>query len=290
MIHTLKEKNWNGPFSKQEQEDAVAALEKGHVLYFPSLPFVLESNETILLSPNYSHPKSKNIGYDLKSRKVTGVQGVKEVVPSFESMLYRYATSAKILVEAILPHYKKYLEGGRTSYRPVEIAGRQSSYRKDDTRLHVDAFPSSPVQGKRILRVFTNINPHNQSRFWRLGEPFSKVVERFLPHSPRPLLGSRWLLEMLRITKTQRTPYDHYMLQLHNRMKADGAYQKEAEQQEFFFPPQSTWIVYTDLTSHAAMQGQYALEQTFYLPVEGMSSPDLAPLKILEKALGQSLL
>ncbi|MDZ4322878.1 MAG: Kdo hydroxylase family protein [Alphaproteobacteria bacterium] len=290
MIHTLKTKNWNGPFSKQEQEDAVAALERGAVLYFPSLPFVLESDETILLSAHYSHPKSKNIGYDPKSRKVTGVQGAEEALLSFESMLDRYATNTKILLKAILPHYQKHLERGRTSYRPVEIAGRQSSYRKDDTRLHVDAFPSSPVQGKRILRVFTNINPHDQSRFWRLGEPFSKVVERFLPHCPRPLFGSRWLLERLRITKTQRTSYDHYMLQLHNRMKADETYQKEAEQQEFSFPPQSTWIVYTDLTSHAAMKGQYALEQTYYLPVEGMSSPELAPLKILEKALGQSLL
>lgn len=290
MIHILKTKNWKGPFSKQEQEDAVVALEGGAVLYFPSLPFGLEPDETILLSPHYSHPKSKNIGYDLKSRKVTGVQGTEEATPSFESMLDRYATNTKILLEAILPQYQKYLERGRTSYRPVEIAGRQSSYRKDDTRLHIDAFPSSPVQGKRILRVFTNINPHDQSSFWRLGEPFSKVAERFLPHCPHPLPGSQWFLERLCITKTQRTPYDHYMLQLHNRMKADEIYQKEAEQQEFSFPPQSTWIVYTDLTSHAAMQGQYALEQTYYLPMDGMNSPELAPLKILEKALGRPLL
>jgi hypothetical protein len=290
MIHTLETKKWKGPFSAQEKEDAVAALERGGVLYFPSLPFGLESEETTLLSPKYSDPKSKNIGYDPKSRKVTGVQGDGEVASFFESMLDRYATNTKILLGAILPHYQKHLERGRTSYRPVEIAGRQSSYRKDDTRLHVDAFPSSPVQGKRILRVFTNINPHGQSRFWRLGEPFPKVAERFLPHCPRPLSGSQWLLERLRITKTQRTPYDHYMLQLHNRMKADEIYQKMAEQQEFSFPPQSTWIVYTDVTSHAAMKGQYVLEQTYYLPVDGMSSPELAPLKILEKALGQPLL
>lgn len=135
MIHTLKEKNWNGPFSKREQKDAMA------------------------------------------------------------SMFGRYATSAKILLEAILPHYKKYLEVGRTSYRPVEIAERQSTYRKDDTRLHVNAFPSSPVQGKRILRVFTDINPHDHNRFWRLGESFSKVAERFLPHCPRPNLALLKILE-----------------------------------------------------------------------------------------------
>ena len=51
------------------------------------------------------------------------------------------------------------LQKKRTSFRPGAIETRALSPRKDDKRLHVDAFPSSPVQGRRIFRVFTNAHP-----------------------------------------------------------------------------------------------------------------------------------
>ncbi len=290
MIHVIEINDWKGPFSRQEQENALAALEEGQVLYFPSLPFTLEEREVGLLSPHYANPKSKNISYDSKSKRIGGAQGSEQELSSLEKMLERYAKKAQTLLDVLFPHYKENLERARTSYRPVEIVGRSSSYRKDDTRLHVDAFPSTPVQEKRILRVFTNINPNGQSRLWRLGEPFRKVVERFAPHCSRPFPGSRWLLEMLHVTKTQRTSYDHYMLKIHNAMKADESYQRTAEQIEFTFSPASSWIVFTDVTSHAAMQGQYAIEQTFYLPSKGMALPELAPLRVLENYFGRSLI
>lgn len=188
-----------------------------------------------------------------------------------------------------MPHYAKQLIIARTSYRPVEINGRVTSFRKDDKRLHIDAFPSAPNQGKRILRVFCNINPYNEDRVWRVGEPFDKVAERFLPQAGKPIPGSASLLRLLKITKSYRTPYDHYMLQMHNKMKADEDYQKKAGQQEINFPAGSTWIVQTDDVSHAAMRGQYVLEQTFYLPVKAMKDESLSPLRILENMLGEKL-
>ena len=89
----------------------------------------------------------------------------------------------------------------------------------------------------------------------------------------------RWL----KLTRGHRTAYDHYMLQLHNSMKADVNYQKKAQQETILFPPGSTWIVYTDRVSHAAMAGQYLFEQTFHLPVQAMHDEKLSPLRILEK-------
>lgn len=290
MIYTIKTADWKGPFSQEKQEEALAALEGGQVLYFPSLLFPFEPQEVGLLSPQYVDPKVKNISYDSKSNKIGGAQGSEYEISSLKKVLERYSIHAQTLLNSLLPHYQMNLEKARTSYRPVEIAGRPSSYRKDDTRLHVDAFPSAPVQGKRILRVFTNINPHEQSRLWRLGEPFQKVVERFAPNCKKPFPGSRWLFERLHLTKTQRTPYDHYMLKIHNAMKADEKYQQTAEQMEFSFPPASTWIVFTDVTSHAAMQGQYVLEQTFYFPAKGMAFPEFAPLNVLENFFGRPLL
>ena len=60
-----------------------------------------------------------------------------------------------------------------TSYRPFEVDQRKLSWRRDDTRLHVDAFPSNPIGEKRILRIFRNINPDGQPRHWRVGEDFA---------------------------------------------------------------------------------------------------------------------
>jgi hypothetical protein len=34
------------------------------------------------------------------------------------------------------------------------------------------------------------------------------------------------------------------------------------------------------------MAGQFAFEQTFYLPVSGMLAPELSPLRVLERRRG----
>lgn len=79
------------------------------------------------------------------------------------------------------------------------------------------------------------------------------------------------------------------MLQLHDGMKADLDYQSSSLQRAFEFPAGSTWMVFTDLVSHAAMSGQYALEQTYHLPINAMLDPSRAPLRILERLMGRSL-
>jgi len=198
-------------------------------------------------------------------------------------MLSRYQAFTQALLHSLIPHYQSTLIQGRTSYRPIEIEGRITSQLKDDTKLHVDAFSATPTQGNRILRVFTNINPHGQSRHWHLGEPFEEVVKQFSGFLTKPIFGSRRILSLLNMTKSYRSLYDHYMLQLHDRMKLDLVYQETVQKQVFHFPPGSSWIVMTDKVSHAALSGQYVLEQTFYLPVDGMHNPALSPLKVLER-------
>ena len=95
--------------------------------------------------------------------------------------------------------------------------------------------------------------------------------------------GSAWLLEKTGITKGRRSAYDHVMLNLHDQAKLDDEYQRTAPRTHFEFPAQSTWIVFTDRVMHAALAGQFLLEQTFYLPVAAMQDPRLAPLRILEE-------
>lgn len=290
MLQTFSTQNWNEHFSESDQQDAIRKLEDGQILYFPRLSFSLTDPEKAFLSPDVSDPHAKNISFQASTNKLWGVQHLNDAEhQQLKVMLGRFSQYSFDLINALLPQYAQQLIMARTSYRPVEISGRKTSYRKDDKRLHVDAFPSAPNQGKRILRVFCNINPHNEDRVWRTGEPFDKVANRFIPQINKPILGSAALLRFLKITKCYRTAYDHYMLKMHNYMKADDAYQKNADQQEVRFPSGSAWIVQTDDVSHAAMQGQYVLEQTYYLPVHAMQDESKSPLRILEKILQQKL-
>ena len=68
------------------------------------------------------------------------------------------------------------------------------------------------------------------------------------------------------------------------------AQRKNGLQQAIDFPSGSSWICFSDQTPHAAMGGQYMLEQTFLLPVTGMKYPEQSPLKILESLMHKSLI
>lgn len=290
ILATLPITKWNKSIDAAQQQSAITQLEQGSILFFPQLAFELTADEKSLLSPEFSNNKAKNISYDARDNSLRGIECDIVVQEKIMHMMRRFHQYAYDLIAHLLPSYLSQLQIARTSYRPAEIAGRPSpSYKKDDTRLHVDAFPSNPVQGRRILRVFSNINPHGQPRVWNVGEPFSIVAKRFSPHIKNPWICGH-LLKALHITKSLRTRYDHVMLQLHDRMKADVAYQDSVKKTQVQFPANSTWIVQTDAVSHAALSGQYVLEQTFYLPVSAMANEQLSPLRILENLRGNVLI
>lgn len=288
-LKSLDIKKWDAHISHEIQNTAVQALEDGYVLYFPHLSFHLSSMEQQFLSPEKVDPKSKNISYDLKNDKLGGTLHTGSEAEMLKQMIKRYALSSRQFLEALIPCYKSSLMQAKTSFRPVEIHGRKSSVRKDDTRLHVDSFPSNPTQGKRILRVFTNINHEGKPRVWRIGEPFQDVVTKVVPKASHPIFGVPTLLKLLGITKAYRTDYDHYMGQIHDAMKKDDHYQKTVPQEKISFPPGSSWMVYTDQVSHAAMSGQHVLEQTFYLPISGLNNESTAPVSVLSKFFNKQL-
>ena len=289
ILKEINSRDWNQIFSTELQTESTNALENGKILLFPQLTFTLLSHENKFLSPKYADAHIKNISFHSLTDTLRGAKASAKEHDELKTMMRRFMQSAQHLIHNIFPAYISALQPGRTSFRPIEISGRVSSYRKDDTRLHVDSFPATPNQGQRILRVFCNINPNGQNRFWRVGESFAKVAERFLPSIRAQWTGKAALLKMIKLTKSYRTEYDHIMLQIHDRMKADVDYQKNVSQNEVHFAPGNTWVVQTDHVSHAAMAGQYALEQTFYLPVNAMINPDLSPLRTLEILSGKLL-
>lgn len=277
--------------------DVERLIERGAVLAFPKLAFDLGPAEVRFLDPRFAAPGSKNIsvrgatvlGANDSPGELRGAHGNTDELAQLRAMIVRYGDRATALVERLFPHYRGHLRRGNTSLRTHAIEGRASSWRQDDTRLHVDAFPSNPAQGTRLLRVFTNLNREGKPRQWRVGEPFEAFAQRYASRLRRPLPGSAWLLERLGVTKSFRTEYDAWMLQLHDLAKADAGFQCAAPQLDVDFGPGTTWVVFSDQVLHAAMGGQHMLEQTFYLDPDDQLERAASPLAILERIAGRPL-
>jgi len=267
----------------------IAALEAGKVLYFPTMGFAPLPEEKRLFTPEMRDPKSRNISLGADGT-LKGAGGEQADKAAMEAMLKRFRSQALQLLERLVPAYMPALRGGATSFRPMLVEARKQSVRADDRLLHVDAFPSRPNRGERLLRVFTNVNPDGVPRHWRLGEPFEDVAKHYLPRlKPYSPLGAK-LLHKLHVTKSLRSEYDHLMLQLHDAMKTDPRYQREAPQFDMHFPAGSTWVCFSDQTPHAALAGQYMMEQTMMLSPQHQYDKAASPLAILSRLTGRTLI
>jgi hypothetical protein len=287
-ILQISEIHWSERVSEEAVAAASPALEAGDVLFLPNLRFEVQPSEALLFNPSILG-NSKNASYDPQTGRLGGTSATGIDAETLRGFIQRFSEAAASLVAGLLPAYGDRVTRGRASFRPAEIAGRETTWRKDDSRLHVDSFPATPSGGRRILRVFSNVNPEGRARVWRLGDDFERVAGRFAPQLRVPLPGTGHLLALVRITKTPRSAYDALMLQLHDCMKADEAFQKESPQSRVDLPAGSTWLAFTDQVSHAATSGQYQLEQTFLLPVEAMREPERSPLRVLERIKGRAL-
>jgi hypothetical protein len=269
----------------------IAALEAGKVLYFPNFGergFTPQKEELALFREDIRDPKTRNISLstagDLKG--VVGDDGTRALMAG---MIGRFRAEAESLLGNLVPRYGEHLRRGATSFRPSVVQNRVQSWRADDRRMHVDAFPSRPNYGERLLRVFTNVNLEGEPRVWRVGEPFEDVARRFLPKVKPYSAWQAKVLNALHVTKSLRSEYDHIMLQLHDAMKSDLDYQKNAPQVTFNFPPGCAWVCFSDQTSHAVMAGQYMMEHTLQLSPMHQYDKEASPLAILTRMQGHAL-
>jgi hypothetical protein len=289
QVVVLEQLGWDGvPPPDAVTSAAVRSLEAGDVLWFPRLSFAIEAAEQSLFTPAILG-SAKNASYDPETDRLGGKTAIGADADTLRGFVCRFSGACASFVDRLLPSYRGQVRRGRASFRPAEIAGRTSSWRKDDTRLHIDSFPATPSGGRRILRIFANVNPEGRARSWRIGGDFDAVAARFADRLRLPVPGVGHALAILRVTKTPRSPYDALMLQLHDRMKQDDEFQRTSAQTAVDFTAGSTWMAFTDQVSHAAMAGQFQLEQTFLVPVAAMTDPDRSPLRILERLKSQRL-
>jgi hypothetical protein len=272
-------------------------LEEGRILFFPRTPFALpEDDRALLLRQKQSGAGyHKNIAYRPAQDRVTGAAGGAEP-EGLRRVLRAYSRSVVAFTASILPSYAARWRVDFASFRPEEEAGRDLALRSRNDLVHVDAFPSRPTRGDRILRVFTNLNPE-APRVWRSGGTFEDLAGRFaagsglLESARREGPGglARRLARAVGLPVAVRSPYDRFMLSFHHFLKESRAFQDEEGKTTLQFPAGSTWMVFTDMVSHAVLGGRYALEQTFIVSRASLALPDKAPIAILERIAGAPL-
>jgi hypothetical protein len=101
--------------------------------------------------------------------------------------------------------------------------------------------------------------------------------------------GLRSLVRKFCLPVASRPPYDEFMHRCHNAMKEDANFQETTPKNQWEFPPNSSWLAFTDSVSHAVLEGQYALEQTFIIPQSALVETARSPLAILERIANHRL-
>jgi hypothetical protein len=127
----------------------IAALEAGKVLYFPNFAehgFTPQKEELALFREDIRDPKTRNISLSA-SGELKGVVGDEDTKALMAGMIGRFRAQAEGLLGNLVPRYGEHLRRGATSFRPSVVQNRVQSWRADDRRMHVDAFPSRPNYG-----------------------------------------------------------------------------------------------------------------------------------------------
>ena len=297
---------WSGDAASHSAE-ACRRLERGEILFFSGIPFKFptEHQEFLLAQKQAESRFHKNISYRPKTDEIRGVErsGSDDAAhQQMQSIMRDYSAEVTRFVKQLLTPYAEKITLDFASFRPLEEHGRDLPLKKRNDLLHVDAFPTRPTHGGRILRVFTNINP-SESRRWLTGEPFHAIAPRFADQAGLPEFAysansptgkmRRSAVKTLRtigLPVPERSGYDRFMLHFHDWLKENNSYQEEERAKPVQeFPPGCTWLVYTDGVPHAALSGRFALEHTFIVPREALVEPEAAPISVLEKLSGKPL-
>jgi len=286
--------------STERLRDYCAQLEAGDIIFFPETPIKIPQDDLDFLL-GHQHVFGtfhKNIAYRPLEDRITGFEAAEPATTErLRRIMRRYSKDVIDFLGGFLGPYRYQWKVDYASYRPEEEAGRDLALRKRNDLLHTDAFPTRPTGGDRILRFFNNINPE-KTRNWITTDTFDVLVEKMrggklngggsvpvpasmsMPPAKRALaaVGFGALVPSLK-----RSPYDEFMMNFHNYLKENSGFQQKCPKQHWEFPPGSSWMVYTDMVSHAVLSGQFALEQTLIVAKDAMVVPEKSPYGVLSR-------
>jgi hypothetical protein len=288
----------SGPVETRAREYC-ERLESGEILFFRELPFHFPAEDRqFLLVQKWSELRlHKNVSYRPVEDTLRGVPGDKATNERLRSIFRNYSAQVVDFLKAFLSPYAGKWILDFASFRPLEEENRDLPLHKRNDLLHVDAFPTRPTRGGRILRVFTNLNP-SRPRVWDTTEGFDVLASKYAKDAglERIAADGSFVTKALRTLAPQfglpqfgRTPYDTFMLRFHDYLKGNAAFQADCPKIHLEFPPLATWIVFTDCVAHSVQSGQFAVEQTLLIPPQALVAPQHAPYRILENIAGRPL-
>jgi hypothetical protein len=291
---------WKRPEQRETRARAYCdLLERGQILFFHELPFHFPAGDReFLVTQEWAELRMhKNVSYRPGEDILRGVTGEAATIERIQTIFRDYSAQVIEFLRQFLSPYAGKWTVDFASFRPIEEERRTLPLHKRNDLLHVDAFPSRPTRGGRILRVFTNLNP-TKARVWNTTESFEELAKQYAEAAGLREIAEddsflsrtvqTWA-EKLGFSGAGRTPYDMFMLRFHDFMKENREFQKNCPKVRMEFPPMATWIVFTDGVAHAAMSGQYAIEQTLLIPPQSLVTPEAAPYRILEGIAGCAL-
>ncbi len=257
------------------------ALERGKIVHFSLCPIALPppGDQDFLREGLAASLKAKNVSWYPRADKLTGLRSSAGLVDRARRILREHSLRVRSFLEGAMPAFTRGWEPGTSSFRPFEEKGRGLSAHASNELVHVDAGAYGATHGDRILRFFVNLNP-SRDRVWISKGSFAELWKRhgaearvaeggLAPALPEKiwsglLRAATGAFPMARVIDT--SPYDRRMRRFHNWMKDPPSFQ-DGPNQRFAFAPFSAWMVLTDGVSHACIEGQHALVDTFIVPL-----------------------
>jgi hypothetical protein len=274
------------------------ALERGRVVYFPRCPIELPREEDLafLRGGVAAHLKRKNVSWYFASDSLKGLESAPPAATRAHQLLREHAGRVREFLERAMPEFSRGWTPGTTSFRPLQEKGRALSAHASNELVHVDAGAYGATHGARVLRFFVNVNT-SEDRVWvskgafpelftahgkaagvqRDGGLEEGVFDRAFSAAVRAGAKVAPSLRMI-----DSSPYDRLMRRFHNWMKDAPAFRDSKDGLTTLrFGPMSAWMVLTDQVSHACIEGQHALVDTFIVPLENCRLRELSPFEIL---------
>lgn len=268
-------------------------LERGELIAFPTGAFPLPAADdlTFLRTRQLRRVTQQAIQFNPETARISGDRPTTAAdAERFAAIMRRFSEGAAAWLARLLPEYAEAWRLDRASLRTEEEAVRSLRHNARNDLLHIDNYPTRPSAGRRILRLFVNINP-TEPRVWVTSEKFAELLRHFQGAQRVPARTPReWceppqgLQRLLQRDWSGRPPYDSFMLKLQQFLRSNERFQEQAPKRIWAFPPGSAWLLLADGLAHAVLRGQYALELSFFVPQAALLFPELSPLGQLVEA------
>ena len=274
---------------------SAARLECGELISFASCPFALPdgADRTFLFEQRLDGSEPRHIGYDPRAcRSYGGLLGDGAHAGRLEQVLARSAAEATRWLQGFCPSYTGGIELEYIAFHPEEEATRKLGVLERNDLLHIDV-PADHSEGRRLLRVYVNLHP-TDARVWQTSLLFAQLLHRFGSQVglPGPAEAGWWrplrrgLLRLLQGGHAAASPFEGFMLRLHDFLKQHDGFQERAPKKCWQLGPGACWLAFTDGVAHAELRGRFVLEFAFLVAQHTLACPELSPYAKFERACG----